>query len=92
MIECSLQHVSLDSPPSYCALSYIWEDPTRFWPILVDGVVIRIPTNLGRALKQLHDNSIWYLASGPTESALTVWRKVVRFSKWPQFISVLQKC
>ena len=49
----SLQQVSLTFDPLYFALSYVWGDASQKFPIIVDGKVFDVTTNLHEALKQL---------------------------------------
>jgi hypothetical protein len=53
-IECRLRVVSLDTNPSYEALSYRWGDGTS--SVLVDGHDILIPQNLEEALCRMRLN------------------------------------
>jgi len=52
-ILCSLQTVSLDTSPTYQALSYTWGDPTPTRFILVEDVVLEVRINLYHALRRL---------------------------------------
>src|SRR5271154_3222751 len=44
---------SLNSPPSYVALSYVWGDPARKKDLNIDGKVVRITESLDTALRHL---------------------------------------
>ncbi|PMD43638.1 hypothetical protein L207DRAFT_301603 [Hyaloscypha variabilis F] len=54
-ISCSMKHVSLDSSPSFMALSYVWGDPDITTPILIDGEVFNVTVNLWQALNHLEN-------------------------------------
>lgn len=41
LIECEMDHYSLDELPPYTALSYQWGDPSRFKWILVNSMESR---------------------------------------------------
>lgn len=52
-IRCKLQEISLESPPSYEALSYVWGAKTGTCPILCDDKVLLVTPNCRDALLQL---------------------------------------
>jgi hypothetical protein len=52
-VECSMCCASLDSPPSYVALSYVWGDPARKKDLNIDGKIVRITESLDTALRHL---------------------------------------
>lgn len=52
-IQCTMREVALDSPPAYCAFSYVWGHPSRDFPILVDQKEMLIPRALFMALLHL---------------------------------------
>lgn len=52
-LQCHLSVVSIDSNPSYEALSYTWGDLNNTSIIFVDGHEVRIPSNLESALRKL---------------------------------------
>jgi len=52
-VECRLQHVSMDDPPFYRALSYVWGDGPREKIIFVDGAIFHVSYNLEKGLRQL---------------------------------------
>ncbi|KAL1637312.1 hypothetical protein SLS58_009403 [Diplodia intermedia] len=52
-IECSLEKASLDDPPNYEALSYVWGDPTKTHSVAIDGKIVRVTKNLEVALRHL---------------------------------------
>ncbi|KAI0169922.1 HET-domain-containing protein [Hypoxylon sp. FL1284] len=52
-IRCSLRTVSLDKPPYFEALSYVWGDMTVKKPITVDGDEFQATANLEAALRAL---------------------------------------
>jgi hypothetical protein len=64
-IKCSVTQHSLDSNPSYEALSYTWGDPCDICPIPIDfnGYATPISTNLEAALRVLryieHPRVLW---------------------------------
>ena len=51
IVVTSLVTVSLDSKPTYAALSYAWGDATQASIIECNGKTIRITTSLAEALK-----------------------------------------
>jgi len=52
-ISCELAVVSLDSSPSYTALSYTWGNPKDTLPITLNGHRFDVTRNLKRALQRL---------------------------------------
>lgn len=62
-ICCRFVVASLDDPPYYEALSYVWGDAADRLPVTVNGRIFNITTNLHSALKhlRLHDKerAIW---------------------------------
>lgn len=52
-IICSLHTVSLKKRPQYEALSYLWGNTNITLPVIVDGQVIQVTTNLEAALRHL---------------------------------------
>ncbi|KAI4869753.1 HET-domain-containing protein [Hypoxylon rubiginosum] len=52
-IRCTLRTVSLDSPPYFEALSYVWGDMSVKKPITVDGEEFQVTVNLESALRAL---------------------------------------
>ncbi|KAK8115703.1 Heterokaryon incompatibility [Apiospora sp. TS-2023a] len=52
-IHCNLQVGSLDSPPAYEALSYVWGDAFVTKPVYVDGHLFNATSNLEAALRHL---------------------------------------
>ncbi|KAL0256660.1 hypothetical protein SLS55_009056 [Diplodia seriata] len=53
IINCTLRTASLEDEPDYCALSYVWGDPSSTRPILIDGKIFHVTVNLEAALRQL---------------------------------------
>ncbi|KAJ4353554.1 uncharacterized protein N0V89_005284 [Didymosphaeria variabile] len=53
LVNCTLEHVSLDENPKYQALSYVWGNPALTTPICVDGKVFQATFNLEAALRHL---------------------------------------
>jgi hypothetical protein len=53
LIQCTIEHVSLDDRPEYTALSYTWGDASQLRPIIVDGSMVLVTVNLHQALKHL---------------------------------------
>ena len=51
IVVTSLVTVSLDSKPTYAALSYVWGDATQTSKIECNGKLISITTSLAEALK-----------------------------------------
>jgi hypothetical protein len=64
-IQCQLFNYSLDEsdrrPPLYEALSYIWGNPEKTLPILLDGHYFNVTQNLHAALRHLRDHSIEWI-------------------------------
>jgi hypothetical protein len=54
-ISCRLQVITLDSPPAYRAISYMWGDPSITMPILVDGKSFSVRSNLWNFLSQMQE-------------------------------------
>jgi hypothetical protein len=54
-IECTLQTVSLDDPPEFEALSYVWGDVAVKKPVAVNGVSHTVTVNLETGLRSLRD-------------------------------------
>lgn len=52
-VSCSISHVSLDDPPPYVAVSYVWGDASRTRPIVVDGAIYHATENLEAVLRHL---------------------------------------
>ncbi|KAF2432949.1 hypothetical protein EJ08DRAFT_552229, partial [Tothia fuscella] len=53
-ISCNLHTVSLDDTnPIYEALSYVWGDPKRTLPVLLNGHTFEVTTSLESALRRL---------------------------------------
>lgn len=50
-IQCTLQTVSLDDPPEFAALSYVWGETSLKRPITVDGKIFDVPENLDEGLR-----------------------------------------
>jgi hypothetical protein len=53
LIQCTIEHVSLDDRPEYTALSYTWGDASQLRPIIVDGSMVLVTVNLHQALSHL---------------------------------------
>ncbi|KAF2194208.1 HET-domain-containing protein [Zopfia rhizophila CBS 207.26] len=51
-VECKLITAALSSNPNYAALSYVWGDPNLTKPILINGHIKRVTTNLANFLSQ----------------------------------------
>jgi hypothetical protein len=64
-LQCRLSVISLDSNPSYEALSYCWGNGTS--EVLVDGHSVLIPKNLEAALRRFRH----------TDRELTVWADAI---------------
>jgi hypothetical protein len=62
-VECLIYKVSLQSGPSYVALSYAWGDPEIKASILVNGTELMVTTNLESGLRQIrqscNESSFW---------------------------------
>ena len=52
-LSCTLDTVSLNHPPDYGTLSYVWGDPTFNKEINIDGSILSITTSLYTALRYL---------------------------------------
>ena len=63
IISCRLDVISMDPPPEYRALSYVWGDPSATKIILVDDTPFRVRINLWNYLVQARSegyvNSLW---------------------------------
>ncbi|KAM3506496.1 hypothetical protein MY11210_007537 [Beauveria gryllotalpidicola] len=53
VLECSLRSQSLDDPPDYEAISYVWGPSVRDHTILCDGGHLKITQSLSNVLKRL---------------------------------------
>lgn len=53
LVQCRLRIVSLDAPPAYEGLSYVWGDSAERKVILVDGCKMEVTVNLEAALRRL---------------------------------------
>ncbi|KAK0642159.1 heterokaryon incompatibility protein-domain-containing protein [Cercophora newfieldiana] len=62
-ISCDLEIARLQSNPQYEALSYAWGDATVRAPIILDGCMYQVTTNLEAALRRLRhptrDRRLW---------------------------------
>jgi hypothetical protein len=54
-MECQLQTVSLDTPPRFEALSYVWGSRHTTTNILLEGVPVAVTQNLAAALHRLRN-------------------------------------
>lgn len=54
-LQCHLMRVSLDDPPQYEALSYVWGDASKKDEILCDNGTLAITTNLHTALRYIRE-------------------------------------
>ncbi|KAH8896343.1 HET-domain-containing protein, partial [Thozetella sp. PMI_491] len=52
-IRCRLLTVSLENPPAYQALSYVWGDSRNRQIIYIDGICLPVTLNLAAALQRL---------------------------------------
>ncbi|KAI1856714.1 uncharacterized protein JN550_013681 [Neoarthrinium moseri] len=68
VVRCHLKHASLNDPPWYRALSYVWGDPTHTSQILLDGQRFHVTANLESALR--HVAAVRQQEAGPV---LTLW-------------------
>lgn len=57
-LKCTLQHFKLDESLQFNALSYVWGDPKKTKPILVNNRKFEVTENLHDAL-----NALWMLTS-----------------------------
>ena len=58
ILACSLSIVSLDEDPDFEALSYTWGDETITVPILLEGEVWQVTTNLNDALNHFRHKQL----------------------------------
>ena len=62
-IRCRLVHVSVESPPGYDALSYVWGDATQRRKLICSDGFIEVTLNLYTALRYLRyhdqDRIVW---------------------------------
>ena len=56
-LHCTLEEVSLDSNPTFQAVSYTWGEPTPLRTILLDGHIVQIRENLWTALDHILSDS-----------------------------------
>jgi hypothetical protein len=57
-VQCELLKASLENPPKYRALSYVWGNPTlKKQAISVDGQEVWVTANLKHALRRLRSHS-----------------------------------
>ena len=56
-LHCELKQVSIDEPPPYEALSYVWASPIRNRYILCEGKKIMITENCDAALRRLRSSA-----------------------------------
>jgi len=78
-----LDAVRLDEAPPYVALSYCWGDPTPRETILVNGVPLKITSNLMQALRSV------YRAVARSD-APPLWHENERVLLWADAISINQ--
>ena len=52
-LECRLIEASIDKIPPYEALSYVWGDASITEPIVCNGEIIQVTTNLANALRKV---------------------------------------
>lgn len=57
IIECHLEHVSLEDNPEFAALSYVWGDPTDPGTILLHGEEFSVTKNLHAALQSIRSQT-----------------------------------
>ncbi|KAK8100511.1 hypothetical protein PG999_010885 [Apiospora kogelbergensis] len=77
-LSVRLYPASIQSPPPYDAISYVWgHDTTDTVPILCDGMPVRITKNLHwalmRARKHRRTTTMATANPGPTSVAIVVW-------------------
>jgi len=82
LISFTLEHVNLDSDPTYFALSYVWGDATKLKSILLDGKRFKVTDNLFDALLQINDHvpklrHITREATGSLDSDFYIWMDAV---------------
>lgn len=51
---CSVVTVALPEAPAYCAISYVWGDPTHLRDIELDGLQVPVLATAVEALQQMH--------------------------------------
>lgn len=79
-ITCELIEVSLQSDPTYVALSYTWGDPNSTRIITINGVLMSITTNLAHALEDIHHYWLQHMTQGAQRPLI-----------WADAISINQK-
>lgn len=80
-VHCRLIHSSLDSRPSYTAISYVWGDPTEKKAVVVNGQLVQITTNLADALQQFREDGVETLWADDVSTSKTKQRGLGRFRK-----------
>jgi hypothetical protein len=63
VMQCNIEHISLDNPPRYTGLSYTWGSIARTWPILVNGSNFMVTENLGTWLRHTQKGLTEYKVS-----------------------------
>lgn len=61
-VRTHLRHISLNQPPKYETVSYVWGDPKELLTIIVNGAILDVPASAERAIRRLrttHDRVIW---------------------------------
>ena len=53
LIQCQIKEINLDSPPQYCALSYVWGEHCEGYKVSINQTDISITQNLYNALQHL---------------------------------------
>jgi hypothetical protein len=86
-VRCLLRTVSLNDKPTYCALSYVWGDPTKTARILIaaestTGILseeraIGVTTNLEAALRHVHPKWAAHRRVGNSISSFRLWADAV---------------
>ncbi|KAF2132408.1 hypothetical protein P153DRAFT_285074, partial [Dothidotthia symphoricarpi CBS 119687] len=52
-LACNVAEASLDDPPSYEAISYVWGDPSVKEPVQCNGCVVFVTVSLTQALRRI---------------------------------------
>jgi hypothetical protein len=61
IVSCCLETISLVKPIPYTALSYCWGDSQVTCGILINGVLVKVTTNLEAALRHLRMQNVGWL-------------------------------
>ncbi len=71
-VSCVLSTVSLDTAPTFEALSYVWGDSSNRVPIRIDGRQLLVTRNLAAAMRALSSRAMMGFGSSPDYTRL-IW-------------------